>query len=521
MLACSTSVGLAQTTDWMQTFDTSTSTGPWVVWWGTATITQDATQNCTTNVPDSGAMKYVAPFVGASGEQFMTFAGFHYGWQWDGTTVLDGSKYTNLIFDIKIDPSTAPAVNGADLGQLALGFTAPGWPSTGVPFLANYNIPLTATNWTHVVLPINPTEAGIQSINGIYIKMWSGGHLTNTWTAYIDNLELQAIPSDIPPPPPPTMALQSTTSGLQLISTTKGGASARYSIHPATAGYSWMNSPISTTYAVTIKQYPTYASYANFQTHMFLIPSSSLPYGPGDTSCDWNSTNLIFVQIADNGDGSAYSRWMYKTNVSNPNNRWDGQIFGSNTLATLGSSTILGTWKVTFNQNTNVTFTAPDGSSTNFVFPAESAAYFADPNGLYAYIGMQPNSAGNVGQSSVISEIKMTGAVDGNGNPSPDIDDTFATAPLDTAIWGTTASDPKGVQVVTEDTPFWLLWTVPDSNFTLQYADDITAPSGNWGDPYGLMANVIQIGSVKRVLVPKSLSLTNQLYFRLNNPSYP
>ena len=178
ILAGSTSVGRAQPTDWIQTFDADGSTGPWNVWWGTATITWDGSQDSTTNVAGSGSMKYEAPFVGASGEQFMTFAGFHYGWQWDGTTVLDGSQYTNLIFDIKVDPTTAPAKNGTDLGQLAVGFTAPGWPSSGVPLVGNYTIPLTATNWTHVVLPINQTEVGIQSINGIYIKMWSDGHLT-------------------------------------------------------------------------------------------------------------------------------------------------------------------------------------------------------------------------------------------------------------------------------------------------------------------------------------------------------
>src|SRR5664280_1800815 len=103
ILACSTSVGLAQATDWIQTFDTSTSTGPWLAWWGgggaAATITWNDSQNCTTNVPGSGSMQYVFNSVGAASEQFMTFAGFHYGWQWDGTTVLDGTLYTNVIFD--------------------------------------------------------------------------------------------------------------------------------------------------------------------------------------------------------------------------------------------------------------------------------------------------------------------------------------------------------------------------------------------------------------------------------------
>jgi hypothetical protein len=513
-LAASTSVGLAQPTDWIKTFDADGSTSPWVLWWGTAAITWDGTQDCTTNVAGSGAMKYVSAFTGAGGEQFMTFAGFHYGWQWDGTTVLDGSQYTNLIFDVKVDPSTAPAVNGADLGQLELGFTKPGWSTM---FLANYTIPLTATNWTHVVLPINPTLAGIQTINGIYIKMWSNGHLTNTWTTYFDNLEVQATPTNIPPPPPPTMALKPTTSGLQLMSTTDGGGNARYSIHPVSPGYSFVNSPTGTTYAVTIKKYPTYASYPNFQTHMFLIPAGSLPWGAGDTSCDWNSTNLIFIQIANNADGSAYSRFMYKTNVAGGG--WKDQIFGTNTIANLGSASILGTWSLNIQNNTNVTWTAPDGSSTNFVFPADSAACFADAGGLYAYFGMQPNGAGNVGQSSVIAEIKIAGGVDGSGTPSPDIDDLFLalplTPPLDTNTWAKTASDPNGIQVLGAGTPYWLSWTLPDSGFGLQYSANISAPQMNWGDPLNLTASIIQLGSVKQVAVPESVSPEGQVYFQL------
>jgi hypothetical protein len=509
-LAASTSAGLAAATDWMQTFDSLSCTNPWKVWWGLPGIYWSDTENRTTNVAGSGALKYAVPFVGAGGEQFMTFVGFHYGWQWDGTTILDGTKYTNLIFDIKVDPSTAVAKNGTDLGQLELGFTKNGW---GTMFLANYTIPLTATNWTHVVMPINPTLAGLTTINGIYIKMWSDGHLTNTWTTYFDNLEVQAIPENVPPPPPPTMALEPTTSGLQLISTTTGGANARYSIHPTTAGYSFVNAPGETTYSVTIKQYPTYGTYPNFQTHMFLVPAGSMQYGPGDTSVDWNSTNLIFIQIADNANGSGYARFMYKTNVAGGG--WGGQIFGSNTLVNIGSSTILGTWSLKFSQNTNVTFTAPDGTSTNFVFPAESAACFADATGLYAYIGMQPNGAGNVGQSSVISQIKITGGVDGSSTPSPDITDNFATAPLNTTIWATTASDANGVQVVTADTPFWLLWTVPDSGFSLQYSDNVNAPQSLWGDPQNLMANVIQIGAVKRVLIPTSHASKDQNYYQL------
>ena len=44
-------------------------------------------------------------------------------------------------------------------------------------------------------------------------------------------------------------------------------------------------------------------------------------------------------------------------------------IYGSGTLASIGTNTALGTWTVTFNNNTNVTMTVPGGASTNFNIP--------------------------------------------------------------------------------------------------------------------------------------------------------
>ena len=92
-------------------------------------------------------------------------------------------------------------------------------------------------------------------LNPVVVRFW------------VDNVKLGGIAV---PVPPPTMALQPTTAGLEL-SALGGG---RYNIHPVSPGYSFVGSP-ETTYSVTIKKYPNYASYPNFQTHMFLIPAGS------------------------------------------------------------------------------------------------------------------------------------------------------------------------------------------------------------------------------------------------------
>jgi len=510
-LTGSTSVGFAQATTWLQTFDTDSS-GVWWQWWGSPPpLTFSwSTNNCTTNNAGSGSLQVVDPFTGASGEQFNFLAGFDYGWQWDGTESLIGTLYTNVIFDIKIDPSTAPAVNGSDFGSLAVGFAQPGWNGGQVVTVGNYTIPLAAASaWQHVVLPINPTLAGLANIIAIDFDMWSNGHLTNTWTAYLDNIEVQAIPTNVPPPPPPTMSLTPATPGLNLISTTLGGANARQSIRTATNGYSFYNSPNGTTYSVNIKKYPTSPSYINLQTHMFLIPTSSMQYGPGDTSVDWNCTNMFFIQIANNADGSAYAHIMLKTNLAGGG--WGTQIFGANNI-NAGSTTILGTWSLNIKNNTNITFTTPS-ASTNFSIDAATAAYFNDPNGMYAYFGMQPNNAANVGQTVVLAEATVTGGVDGSANPSATLDDTFPAPPLDTTKWAVDAADPSGIVIVGTDAPYWLSWTLPDTSFSLAYNANAAAPAGAWGDPNGLAATVFQIGTYKTVLV--DVPPTGQLYYQL------
>ncbi len=63
----------------------------------------------------------------------------------------------------------------------------------------------------------------------------------------------------------------------------------------------------------------------------------------------------------------------------------------------------MGKWSVSFNNNTNVTITAPDNTTTNFTIPATDAAYFQNP--LFVYVGTLPNNNANIGQSSTFSQV--------------------------------------------------------------------------------------------------------------------
>jgi hypothetical protein len=347
--------------------------------------------------------------------------------------------------------------------------------------------------------------------------MWSGDPSwgqTGTAIFWIDNIKLVAITNEVQIPPP-TLSITKPTPGLNLIASQAGGQYQRQNIRTSGSGYSWIDSFDELEFAITISKYPS-AAYNNFQTHMFLCPPSALPYGPGDSAPDYNATNAIFFMIANNADGSAYARFAFKTNQPSGNS----MFYNSNpangpvgSLATIGHSSPLGTWKLKFLYDvlgTVVTVTTPSGSATNFTMPAEAVELFADHlngNPLYAWIGTQPNNLASIGQSAVISHVRINRDV-------VLIDDDFTTG-LNSFNWQVVASDPPGVVDVTTDAAYWLSWTLPDTGFSAQTSGEVANPS-SW-QPLSLTP--IQILAEKRVLIPTaSLPSPQTGFFRMVKP---
>jgi hypothetical protein len=176
---------------------------------------------------------------------------------------------------------------------------------------------------------------------------------------------------------------------------------------------------------------------------------------------------------------------------SNPDNGAVG------TLGSIGSDTMIGTWTLTFSNDTNVTITTPAGTSTSFEFPAESAALFADP--MYVYLGVQPNQAANKGQGVRFSNFRTTGTA----NP---INETFvgvvpeenpdAAPDLDPAIWRRAAADNAGIVLTPTNANYVVEWTVPAIGFKLQRAESLTNP--DWVD---VTASTAQVGGRVRAAV--------------------
>lgn len=475
----------------IDTFDTDTA-GQWSRWWGCATqaYAWDASVDAGGN-SSSGSLKVTIDFnlAGCSGEnQFAAVGNF---------SLTDGSQYTNLVFDLRWDPSSPRRASG-DFGWLEPGFRNQDFSQNWLPPFA------VSTNegWLHIVLPINPTAPKIEAINGIALKMWSGdgaSGFTGTATFWVDNIKLIARPSNVTNPPP-TLTIEKPAPGLKIIASAPGSQYQRQSIRTVNPAYSWVGATEPVTYSMTINDFPG-GNYSGFQAHLFLAPNSNIP--TFENSPDWNQTNIIFLQIQNNADGSAYAAFRYKTNLPNGNS----MLFGNGAIGDIGAPNVKGTWDLTFSPTGNITLTAPNGASTNFTMPPDAVTLFSGP--AYAYFGVQPNQPANIGQAATFGRFQISGL------PSP-IDETFTTATLNSSIWQVIAEDAAGVLSIPPDSAFWLIWTLPDQGFGVQWSEAIA--DDFWLD---LPVSGSQIGNRRAAQVLKSqlpVSFTDNYFFRLAKP---
>ena len=511
--ACLVTVGnaFAATEDLIvNNFDQAAEAAEWARWWGGAPQAYEFDSAVdAANSASSGSLRVTVNFDRAAyggDNQFSSLKAL--------PQTINAAEYTNLVFDLLWDPNS-PKRPWGDFGRLEYGFRNQDWSQTYVGFL---DVPATP-GWIRVTAPINPTLPKLDTVNGIHFKMWSGASdwgQTGTAIFWVDNVKLVAITNGVQVPPP-TLSITKPTQGLELIASHPSDPYQRQSIRSAQANMTWIDSFDPLDIAITVKKFPS-PTYSGFHTHLFLVPPPALPFGPGDAYPDWNAAHVIFLQIANNANGTAYARFMYKTNQPSGNSMfWNSNPANGpvGTLAIIGSSSPLGTWRLRLlqEQQTTITITTPDGSSTNFAMPAESVEVFADhANGspLYAWFGAQPNSAAGIGQSVVLGRIRVE-------RDAVLVDDDFSTG-LNSANWSVAAANPPGVVAVPAHAACWLSWTLPDLGFTLEGAAEL--PAAAWQTVGG---TPIQVLERKRLLLLNNALLGggNSGFFRLRKPATP
>jgi hypothetical protein len=493
-------------TNIVDTFDNASDVSQWSHWWGAAVWALEFDPSVDADGdPESGSMKVTIDFDLAAhtgDNQFCFLRNI-------GNTI-DGTLYTNMTMDVLVDPTSQQS--GGNFGNWEFGPRHGDWSSLNWGAMS---LPNTG-GWIHLDGPVALTDSMVDSIAGMFFKMWSGaspGGFTGRSVFWVDNVQLVAKNPNQPPVAPPTLALRPTGgAGLRLFAST-GNQYQRQNIRTVNPAYSWLTALDPVTFSVTIADYPDMTKNG-FQTHIFLLPAPTA-VAATDSSPDWDQPNTIFVQIANNADGSANMRFMYKTNQPSANSMFwnDNPASGPvGTLASLWNPTPKGTWSVSFKAADDgsalIGFVAPNGGTTNFTMSAESAALFANP--LYAYFGVQPNSAANCGQAATFSRIQISGDP---GSITP-IDETFSGDVLDTTIWEKAAEDATGLVLVSDAAAGWLSWTLPDKGFQVQWSP--TLSSGSWVVPDPALPAAFLNNGVKTILVPKEGLPQPNCFFRLS-----
>ena len=359
--------------------------------------------------------------------------------------------------------------------------------------------------------------------NGFFISTRGARANAGRGTMSVAKVSVDLSDIEVPPPPPdPTLSIQKSVPGLRLIA--NGGQYARQNIR--TTGpdpqYSWVGAASPVTYSITINEYP---AEPNFQTQMYLVPGSGLEIWRN--SPDWSQPVCAVAFINNNADGSAGMRFAYKNGVADSNGQaghdyWtndDGTVVEpggigvegagkGGTVAFVNSTTVLGTWSVTIESDTNITLTAPDGQTATGSILETTAALFANP--LFAYFGTVPNQPANIGTSASFSNISITGGV------ATPIQESFTGEP-DPAVLEESADNPATLFVIVPaNNPFWLRWTLPDAGWVLQQNPGLTATPA-WQTLASNDAIILRNEKWKLLSTPDLLNPRNN-FFRLHKP---
>ena len=465
-----------------------------IVWDG---ITFDAADGST------GSAYITANFSGANNTDVLVSMGPGYNnWYYENgqncpgflSGTADFSQYHAVQFDILYDTNSTLTIGQFNTGQnwpasylnAGLGSnymaTNSSYYTAGVnvlmfsgsggnnTYLGTFQIPTAASNgWQTVTMPYSDTIGGLSTAAGLWFQgAFGGGSGINggpySASFWIDNVVLVANPTSNPPP---KVSIAPVVKGLNLF--TGSALNNRESLENTNHNFSWVNAAGPVSYSFTISSYPVPAA-DQVQNHIFLVPSPSAGSAP-----DYADPNVVFLDMESTGSGGASMTFRYKTNQPNGNS----MIYGSGALAAIQTTTGVGTWTVTFSNNTNVTMSGPGGVSTNFALPdpaGATSALFA--SNVFLFYGSQANSASGENDHTVTSDFNVTGLGAAN------FDDNFVAdaGTLNTNLWTVNAAIPQCVLLLGPGNPYFVAWTLPASGFSLSLTTNLSA-NATWTSP--------------------------------------
>lgn len=487
--------------DYLNQFNTTASgvdnsTAGWTYWYnGVGTVSLST--NDAANNPASGSLKVTIPFTSVfrAVDQGAWFGNWDAIAPYDTTIVYDGTYFTNLEFDIKMDPSD-PLSAAGDYGVIGIGLVDRGTPN-GAREAGTVLIPGIASNtWVHLSVPVNRSAIYLSNpgvIGPVFTySTWDNGgqpFLTNAVTMYIDNLRVRlgAVTN-----PPPTLSIQKVMPGLNFVQGSISGQFDRQNIRTvnSTTGtpinYSWVGAATvgnPVTYSFNISQWK--APDLNF--HIYITPGVG-----GESASDYNETNVMILQIGQQPPDGTVVSLIWKTNFPSFN--------GTNIAVMVTNQSLLGTWKLQFTSDTAAAIIAPD--STSYPFTVDPGLVTGLANPVYISFGLNPKANTNtiLGESVVISQIGIQGVGSLSSVATVTNDNFLADSHLDTNSWVVNALFGNSIVFVPANTSYSVNWTIPDTGFSLITSPSLTA-LGTWTS---ISATKIALTPGSRVLVPNS-----------------
>jgi len=326
--------------------------------------------------------------------------------------------------------------------------------------------------WYHVSLPLTNavlTDTNLQSITSIFIKQDASayGGLIGNATLWVDNVKF-TYSTAAKPLPPPTLTIQQAEPSLRLFAATfQNPPYNRAEIISSTPNEGWIGHP-GASYSYTIKNWPNPANID--QTSIFLIPDGTLPTPGTPTSyngVDFEATNLLWFTLAPGPtNGSVVGQIVWKVNAAGAN--------PTNTELTFTNGNTVGTWTLQFSGNSTGSVIAPD--RTSYPFTIHDSTVSSDfGGGVWAFFGLQPNSAAGAGEYEDWTSISITGVA-----VPITTDFTAPTAAANFAANWQIMPTVTDVQLVTSATPYWLNWSTAEAAAGQgYYLATATSPLGN------------------------------------------
>lgn len=450
----------------------------WGKWWGdlgTVEMAFDTTRSSSNNI--AGSIHVTFDCLGGPAwnpadpkSANLAFGNFleskwgDNGWLGAGNE-FDASKYESLNMDVYVDTTVSSNT------VIPVYLFGSGYQNNWLADIA-----ITNSGWQHLVIPISPT-INLPNCSAYGVYDWYNT-VASTPPAHVeywfDNVKLVA--RQLPPPPPTLSAKALPHSGL-LFDCGVGEGGARGSIDTI-GDVRWIglaSSAAPITYSMTVGWVPDPKVYSNYEANIFIAPTA----GVGNP--DWNLSDVGWLQIHSQNDGTAFAQMLWKTNSPFNNDMfWNTQFggeYGTNgyaagLLCQFVAPTMVGTWSISFTSDTDLTVRGPGGVSTNLTLPAAWIdSYNAAGGAGHAYFGGSPNGNNNAGQPMFLDNVAVKG-----GALQLNLSNDFSSLPLDTATWGLLGN--QTFVVPSKDT-WWLSWTLPAVNFDLFSTANLSS-SNQW-----------------------------------------